>query len=166
MKMKRSTTVATLIALALALLVIVPVLMIPAFAEDAGTPEHFDVAAYREMIAPVEGGSIRLSHAAGIRYATQLDLDKMGELLAMKEEGMISDVSFGTVIAPRSYVEAAGAFTMEALDENLNISGSKYLNVKGTIGYYYGRPEGVTLDKGFDTCFVGSISNVKLGNRA
>jgi len=129
------------------------------------TPVYFDATPYREMIAPVRGASIRLSHAAGIRFATQLDLDQMNELLAMKEDGMIADVSIGTVIAPKAYVEAAGAFTMDALDNNLNINGGKYLNVKGTIGHYYGRPEGVVLDQGYDTCFVGSITNVKLGNR-
>lgn len=166
MKIKRSTAVAVLIALALALLVVVPALMIPAFAADTTAPADFDVAAYRGIIAPVKGGSIRLSHAAGIRFGTQLDLDMMDELLAMKEVGVISNVSIGTVIAPKDYVKTAGAFTMEALDANLDISGSKYLNVKGTIGRYYGKLAGVTLDEGFDTCFVGSISNVKLGNRA
>ena len=129
------------------------------------TPVYFDATAYRAILSPIKGASVRLSHAAGIRFGTQLDLDMMNDLLAMKAEGLISDVSIGTVIAPRSYVEAAGIFTMAGLDESLGFQGSKYLDVKGTVGHYYGRPEGVVLDEGYDTCFVGSISNVKLGNR-
>ncbi len=125
-------------------------------------PVYFDDSEYEGIVAPVTGASIRLSHAAGIRFATQLDLDTLNSLLALEEQGLVSKVSFGTMIAPMSYISKADGFTMEEFDA----AGLAYLNVKGTVGYYYGVPAGVTLESGMDTCFVGSITNVKLGNRS
>ena len=129
------------------------------------TPSYYDLSAFDDLIAPVKGASIRLNYAAGVRFATQLNTDLLDELLAAKEAGIIKDVEIGTLITPKNYADAAEAITFDDLDAKLNAV-TKYLNVKATIGQYYGKPQGVTLDDGYDTCFVGSVVNIKLGNRS
>ena len=127
------------------------------------TPLYYDLSAHQGIIAPVKGASIRLQHATGLRFATQLNTEMLDDLLAMKNVGKIKNIEIGTLIAPRNYVDAAGVFTIDKLEEKLNAA-TKYLSVKATIGQYYGVPMGVELDDGYDTCFVGSVVNIKLGN--
>ena len=126
-------------------------------------PSYFDLSAYQAVISPVEGASARLRYATGLRFATQLDTEALDELLALKDAGTIKNVEIGTLIAPKNYADVAGVLTFDGLDEKLNAS-TKYLDVKATVGQYYGIPVGVTLDAGYDTCFVGSVVNIKLGN--
>ena len=94
-------------------------------AGGALNPVYLHAEDYKGLLAPVKGGSIRLTNAAGIRFGTQIDLDMLQSLLKLKADGMVADVSIGTLITPRSYVEAAGAFTKDALESNLSVSGSK-----------------------------------------
>ncbi len=115
------------------------------------------------IIAPVPGASIRISGMSGIRFATQISTEKLNAILQLKEEGMITDVEIGTIITPRSYVEEAGAFTVEAL-QKLNHS-VNLLEIPATVGKYYNL-QGVTLDEGYDRTFVGSIVDVRPGNLA
>ena len=129
------------------------------------TPNYYDFSAYKAVVAPVPGASVRLSHAAGIRFATQLDLDLLERLLALKEEGLVQNISIGTLIAPKTYVERAGAFTVDALNA-LEGTNAKFVDVKGTIGAYYSKLPSVVLQDGYDKLFVGSLTNIKLGNRA
>ena len=129
------------------------------------TPLYFDFSAYEGIVAPVAGASVRLTHAAGIRYATQLDLDLLDGLLALKENGMVRDVGIGTLVSPKSYVRSAGAFTVDAL-KALEGTNAKFVDVKGTVGAYYHKLPAAALEDGYDTYFVGSLSNIKLGNRA
>ncbi len=126
-------------------------------AEEYGLSEEF----LDSVIAPVPGASVRLSGLSGLRFATQISTEKLDQILQMKEEGMISDVEIGTLITPRSYVEEAGAFTIEALKE-LSYS-TTVVDIHGTIGKYYDL-DGVTLDEGYDKTFVGSIVDIRPGN--
>ncbi len=116
------------------------------------------------VIAPVPGASIRLSDSSGIRFATQLSTSKLNTLLEMKEAGSISGVEIGTIISPREIVEAAGAFTVDALEA---IKGSTYpatyIEIPATIGKYY-TVKGTTLSSGFDKTYVGSIVDIHPGN--
>ncbi len=115
------------------------------------------------LIAPVPGASIRLVDVSGIRFATQISTEKMNQLLALKDEGIIFDVQIGTIITPRSYVEQAGAFTVDAL-QALN-KGTTVLEIPATIGKYYST-KGITLEEGYDRVFVGSIIDIRPGNIA
>ncbi len=116
---------------------------------------------YQNALTPVEGASIRLNNTTGIRFATQVNTSKINALLEEKAAGKIRNVQIGTLITPYTYVTEAGAFTVDALSK-LSYS-AKYLDVKATVGEYYN--PGVTLDEGYDTCFVGSIIDIKPGNR-
>ncbi len=115
------------------------------------------------LLAPVEGASIRLTNSSGIRYATQVNTEKLNALKAYADAGKIKALEIGTLITPTSYVKEAGAFTVEALDA-LNHS-SNYLDVKATIGKYF-TVQGYTLADGFDKTFVGSIINIRHANIA
>ena len=128
------------------------------------TPIYHNFSQYNDVVAPVKGASIRLTHAAGMRFATQLDLDLFDKLLLLKEQGLVSDVSFGTMISPKQYVQSAGAFTVDALN-GLPGTNAKYINVKGKVGAYYSKLPAAALEPGYDKYFVGSITNIKLGNR-
>ncbi len=113
------------------------------------------------LITPVKGASIRLTNAGGIRFGTQVNSEKMDVLQQMKENGQIKDLQIGTLITPASYVEKAGGFTKEALDQ-LPYS-AKYLDVRATVGAYF-TTKGVTMTEGYDKLFVGSILNIKPAN--
>ncbi|MBQ9785137.1 MAG: glycoside hydrolase family 31 protein [Clostridia bacterium] len=117
---------------------------------------------YADAIAPVEGASIRLSNTTGIRFATQVNTAKLNELVAAKTAGKIKNVEIGTLITPYTYVTEAGDFTVDAL-KTLSYS-AKYLDVKASIGGYFNINQ--PLDEGYDNWFVGSIIDIRPGNRS
>ncbi len=114
------------------------------------------------LIAPLNGASVRLTSAGGIRFATQINSEKLAALVQLKENGQIKDVEIGTLIAPSNYVKKVGGFTKEDLNRLSN--DVNYLDVKGTIGAYF--PTNEQLDEGYDKLFAGSIINIKPGNLA
>ncbi|MBQ9774041.1 MAG: glycoside hydrolase family 31 protein [Clostridia bacterium] len=120
------------------------------------------LSSYADVIAPVQGASIRLTNTSGIRFATQLSTSRLNELVAMKNDGKIKNVEIGTLITPYTYVVEAGNFTVDALSK-LSYS-AKYLDVKAKIGAYF-NDHGLTLDEGYNTTFVGSIIDVRPANR-
>lgn len=137
------------------------------FVGDSGnsaTPVYFDSTTYADMLAPVPGASIRLTDVAGLRFATQLDRDLLDDLLQLKADGLLKNVELGTLIAPKVYVTEAGAFTLDALkalDQQ-----PAYMTVAASTTEFFGFPNGITPDEGMDTCFVGSIVNIRLSNRS
>ena len=68
-----------------------------------------DVIFTQEMIS---GASIRFDYPTGIRFSAVLGGAYLDQLLA----DMTESYSFGIIIAPTDYVEAAGEFTVDALD--------------------------------------------------
>ncbi len=124
--------------------------------------QNVRVADYADMIAPVEGASLRLTNTSGLRFATQINTAMMNELVAAKAAGHIKNVEIGTLITPYAYVTEAGNFTIDAL-KTLSYS-AKYLDVKATVGGYF-NPPGLTPSEGYNTFFVGSIIDIKPANR-
>ena len=96
------------------------------------------------ILETVEAASIRLFKPAGLRFATKVDT----EAYAAVTSNMIK---FGTLIAPKDYVEAADGFTKEDLAKLGYVT--NYLDVK-TSGFY----ENEALGEG--DYFVGSIVNI------
>ncbi len=113
-------------------------------------------------LAPVKGASIRLSGSGGIRFATQVNTEKLNALYQLEKDGKVASVDIGTLITPYSYVAEAGAFTKEAL-EALDHT-NKYVDVQAGIGYYYNTKGLLELDEGYDNVFVGSLINIKPAN--
>ncbi|MBQ9774195.1 MAG: glycoside hydrolase family 31 protein [Clostridia bacterium] len=132
------------------------------FVNEGVTAQSVYASDYADVIAPVEGASIRLTNTSGIRFATQLSTPRLNELLAAKEAGFVKNVEIGTLITPYTYVVEAGDFTVDALSK-LSYS-AKYLDVKAKIGAYF-NDHGLTLDEGYNTTFVGSIIDVRPDNR-
>ncbi len=103
--------------------------------------------------------SIRKGNPSGIRFVTYIDITEMSVL---RNDTNIKDFRYGTLIAPKSYVDAAGEFTMKALDKlekvgDTAITGAKYVTVNGTAkGYYDGIPEVANT-----MSYAGSLANIK-----
>lgn len=99
-------------------------LCVPAFADeaaDAGSTADPKAG----NLTTLEGASVRLKEESGLRFQTKIDKDFYDSHEMMK---------MGTLIAPKAYVDEAGAFTKEAL-EGLNKTGAKYLDVVSTAFY-------------------------------
>lgn len=114
----------------------------------AGVAENFDIIPF--TIGELEtGASVRLSDPTGLRFTATVDQDD----LAM----FASVTGYGIVIAPTSYVEAAGAFTMAALDNLAVAEGSKYLKIEA---------EKLVEDTAEHVVFSAVIGNIKAANYA
>ena len=114
----------------------------------AGVAENFDIIPF--TIGELEtGASVRLSDPTGLRFTATVDKDD----LAM----FASVTGYGIVIAPTSYVEAAGAFTMAALDNLAVAEGSKYLKIEA---------EKLVEDTAEHVVFSAVIGNIKAANYA
>lgn len=105
--------------------------------------------------------SIRLTNTGGIRFATNINTAVLSKLTALKDGGYIKDVSIGTMIAPLDYVSSVGKFTHAAFKS----AGKTYLDVGGKVGTWYDSSN-LTPSEGFDQLFVGSILNIREGNRS
>ena len=129
--------------------------------EGICTPVYFESSAYEDLITTVDAASIRLGAptdesalktTSGIRFATEInDIDRFDALMAMKENGELADVTFGTLIAPADYL------TEQNLTKEL--SEDRYLDVKADYGKYF------AFDNDAETThFVGSIANLYTAN--
>ena len=107
---------------------------------------YFKDEDYSGMLTTEQKNSIRLSAAAGLRFATRVDTDLLDSLYALLDEGLLSDVTVGTLIAPTDYVTTE--FTMEAL----TTEGKKYLAVEADREMYFEFDTDAST-----THFVGSI---------
>lgn len=103
--------------------------------------------------------SLRKGNPSGIRFVTYVNITEISNL---RKDTNIKDFHYGTLIAPKSYVDAAGAFTKEALDKltkvgDTDITGAKYLSVDAASkGYYDGIP-----DVAGTMSYAGSLANIK-----
>ncbi len=101
---------------------------------------------YSGMLTTETKNSVRLSSAAGLRFATRVDTDLLNELYALLDAGDVEKVEFGHLIAPVDYL------TGELSVERLSAEGKKYLKVAGTRDAYYDFDNDAAT-----THFVGSI---------
>ncbi|MBQ8310475.1 MAG: hypothetical protein IJX80_05625 [Clostridia bacterium] len=107
-----------------------------------------------DVLSKVDAASIRLFAPTGLRFATQIDMDALAPVVS-------NNIKIGTLIAPVEYVEAAGAFTREALAE-LNYVTS-YIDVAAEINnLYQGNGSSAALPEG--DYFTASIVNILEGN--
>ncbi|MBQ9784699.1 MAG: glycoside hydrolase family 31 protein [Clostridia bacterium] len=118
-------------------------------------PVYFDTSAYRGVIPSVTQQEIRLTDEGGIRFINSLDLEKYAALQELERAGEISELRFGTLIAPMLYVERAGALRVEEL-ETLREQVS-YVTVDGNYGAWYGED---TAEDGLGI-FAGSLLGIK-----
>lgn len=110
------------------------------------TPVYFKASDYAGMLTTESKNSIRLASAAGLRFATRVDTTLLDRLFKLYDDGIVSDVAFGTMIAPTDSIQSE--FTMEAFDTE----GTKYLAVQADRGEYFAFDNDETT-----THFVGSI---------
>ena len=102
-----------------------------------------------------EGAAVRLAKdSSGLRFQTTISKSVIDYVNSVKDDG--TAVTYGTVIAPASYVSKAGAFTMKALDACSDIRGNKYVNAAANNGI-------ITNEDGSITVNVAFV-NIKLAN--
>lgn len=160
---KRGFRIAIAILLTMTLLLpAASALIVPAAARiTAGTLKSFDEKLLDGLMAPSEHATLNTQNSGGIRFATNINLEKYAALKAFCRDRMISTLYIGTLIAPVEYVERAGEFSALALSQ-LPYERC-YLDILShTENFYEGEK---VLKEGYDAWFVGSIVNLKLENR-
>ena len=127
----------------------------------SGSIGNMDPELTEDLIAPSEFATVNLENSGGIRFATNINLEKYAALKAFCKKRGINVISLGTLIAPVDYVKEAGEFSTEALD--LLDRKTAYLDIKSNTEIFYDGEK--TLAEGYDEQFVASIMNIKLENR-
>ena len=95
------------------------------------TKEEYNAKYNAANFKMVEGAAARLNVKTGMRFAANISNDYYDYLVNTYGE---ENVSYGTIITPKHYADAAGAMTFAALD-NLDTAtwgATKYLNVEAT----------------------------------
>ena len=134
----------------------------PAFAATTSGPiKNMDMSLTEGLIAPSEDVTYNPENGGGIRFATNINLSKLEDLKAFCKKRLIKVITVGTLIAPVDYVEEAGEFSKDALDQ-LEYK-TPYLDFKANTETYYEGDGSVA--EGYDERFVASIMNIKLENR-
>ena len=153
------------VALFLTVVMLLPVLQMaaePVLAEvTSGSFGSLDVELITNLIAPSDEAMFNSENNGGIRFATNINLEKYAALKSFCKRKMVKGLSIGTLIAPLDYVIEAGAFSTEALD-TLNKE-TPYLDIKANTELFYEGEK--VLAPGYDQQFVASLINIKLENR-
>ena len=149
----------------LTLAMLIPMLnsaVLPAIAAiTSGHIGNMDANLTKNLIAPAEDATINLENGGGIRFATNINLEKYAALKKFCKDRRIKGVAVGTLIAPLDYVLEAEEFSTMALGF-LDYK-TPYLDIKANSEDFYDG-EKVVAD-GYDEQFVASIMNIKLDNR-
>jgi hypothetical protein len=130
-------------------------------ATTSGHIGNMDPALTQDLIAPSEMATINTENSGGIRFATNINLEKYAALKAFCKQRRIKGVSVGTLIAPLDYVVEAGEFSTVALD-SLDHK-TPYIDIKANTEDFYDGDR--VIAEGYDEQFVASIMNIKLNNR-
>ena len=130
-------------------------------ATTSGYIGNMDVSLTQNLIAPAEEATINMENGGGIRFATNINLEKYAALKQFCKERRIKGVSVGTLIAPLDYVKEAGEFSTMAL--GFLSYKTPYLDIKANTEDFYDGERNVA--EGYDEQFVASIMNIKLENR-
>ncbi|MBO5931059.1 MAG: hypothetical protein J6Q70_02355, partial [Clostridia bacterium] len=129
----------------------------PAFAATtSGYIGNMDMSLTKNLIAPAEDAMINLENGGGIRFATNINLEKYAALKKFCKDRRIRDVSVGTLIAPLDYILEVGEFSTMALGF-LDYK-TPYLDIKANSEEFYDGEKVVA--EGFDEQFVASIVNI------
>ena len=130
-------------------------------ATTSGYIGNMDPELTMDLIAPSEHSTINLENGGGIRFATNINLEKYAALKQFCKKRRINGVSVGTLIAPVEYVKEVREFSTTALD-SLKYK-KPYLDIKANSELFYEGEK--TVAEGYDEQFVASIINIKLNNR-
>ena len=97
----------------------------------AVTKEEYNAKYNAANFKMVEGAAARLNVKTGMRFAANISNDYYDYLVNTYGE---ENVSYGTIITPKHYADAAGAMTFAALDslDTATWGATKYLNVEAT----------------------------------
>ncbi len=148
----------------LTLAMLIPMLstaVLPAMAAiTSGYIGNMDNSLTKGLIAPAEEAMINLDNNGGIRFATNINLEKYQALKQFCKQRRIKGLSVGTLIAPLDYIQETGEFSTMAL----GLYDKTYLDIKANTELFYDGEK--TVVEGYDEQFVASIINIKLGNRA
>lgn len=159
------TSFQKLLALVLTLALLIPALHTAALsvvaATTSGTIGNMDEALVKDLIAPSEAPTVNLQNGGGIRFATNINLEKYADLKQFCKQRRIKGIVLGTVIAPLDYVLEAGEFSIEKLKELDHKT--PYLDIRANNEIFYDGEK--TVAQGYDEQFVASIMNIKLENR-
>lgn len=114
-------------------------------------PLYFNGGAYEGIITSFSKPAVRLAGPGGMRFVNSIDPQKYAALIELKNQGMITNVEFGTLIAPTVYVRQAGdSLTVDELDKLNNQV--NYVKVKAEWGKWY-------EDQPYT--FAGSLTDIK-----
>ena len=113
------------------------------------------------LIAPGEEATLNMENGGGIRFATNINLQKLEDLKAFCKKRRIDLITIGTLIAPVDYIQEAGGFSKEKLDA-LEYK-TPYLDITCNSKIFYKGERFIT--DGYDEQFVASLMNIKLDNR-
>ena len=134
----------------------------PAFAATtSGYIGNMDMSLTKNLIAPAEEAMVNMENGGGIRFATNINLEKYAALKKFCKDRRIKGVSVGTLIAPLDYVLEVGEFSTMALGF-LDYK-TPYLDIKANSEAFYDGEK--VVKEGYDEQFVASIVNIKLENR-
>ena len=160
MKKKMQRAVLYLLTLAL-LLPMLNAVALPVMAAITNGELKIDASLIEGLIAPSEHVTVNTDNAGGLRFATNINLEKYAAFKAFCKQRRVQTITLGTLIAPLEYVQQAGTFSAEALSK-LPYK-TAYLDVKCNNEIFYDG-DGV-IAAGYDKQFVASVMNVKLENR-
>ena len=133
----------------------------PAFAAlTSGSINNMDPNLSKKVISPAEP-SLNMENNGGIRFATNINLEKYAALKKFCKDRRITDFTIGTLIAPLDYIIEANEFSTMALGF-LDYK-TPYLDIKANTEDFYDGEK--TVAEGYDEQYVASIINIKLENR-
>ena len=161
MKNLKKKTLVWLLTLAM-LLPMLNTAIVPALAAiTSGTFNPMDKNLIKGLIAPAEEAELNMENGGGIRFATNINLEKYAALKQFCKKNRVKGVSVGTLIAPLDYVTEVGEFSTMRL--GFSEHKTPYLDVRANSEDFYDGEK--TVAEGYDEQFVGSIVNIKLENR-
>ena len=100
-------------------------------------PVYFDATPYEGVVISTAPAELRMNEVCGLRYVSDLDIEKYAALADLKNKGLIRDVSIGTMIIPRFFGEVKGA--LESTTGNVKVPvqfGAWYSEDRAEEGIY------------------------------
>ena len=160
MKKQIRRTLVCLLTLAMLLPALGSAILPAIAATTSGYIGNMDSDLVKKLIAPAEP-TINMENSGGIRFATNINLEKYAALKKFCQERRIKGVTLGTLIAPLDYVLEAGEFSTMALGF-LDYK-TPYIDIPANSELFYDGEKVVA--EGYDEQFVASLINIKLENR-
>lgn len=135
---------------------------LPVYFNEGG---EFDAVVTNLGKTSVRYGREGEENPAGLRFATEIDLDLLEKLEQMVADGTLKDVSMGSLIAPTDYIQKVEGIDTEPIAETLAdlTPGETVIDLPVRKGQWFDFNDEENYP---GTYFVGSIVNLKVGNYA